>query len=58
VSEAHESAWQAALVYLEREACIVRRGKGGAVHEHGGGFVAAAFRIGRAGRRTRTCTRT
>src|SRR6266511_1618783 len=44
VSEAHESAWQAALAYLEREACVVRRGKGGAVREHGEGFVAAAFR--------------
>ncbi len=44
VSEAHESAWQAALVYLEREASVVRRGKGGAVREHGGAFVAAAFR--------------
>lgn len=44
VSEAHESAWQAAVSYLEREACVVRRGKGGAIREHGGGFVAAAFR--------------
>ncbi|MGH2989005.1 MAG: MobF family relaxase [Gaiellaceae bacterium] len=44
VSEAHESAWQAALAYLEREACVVRRGHGGSVREHGEGFVAAAFR--------------
>jgi conjugative relaxase-like TrwC/TraI family protein len=44
VSEAHEAAWQAALGYLEREACIVRRGKGGTIREHGEGFVAAAFR--------------
>ena len=44
ISEAHEASWQAALGYLEREACIVRRGKGGHVHEHGVGFVAAAFR--------------
>jgi conjugative relaxase-like TrwC/TraI family protein len=44
VSEAHEASWQAALAYLEREACIVRRGKGGAIREHGSGFVAAAFR--------------
>ncbi len=43
ISEAHEQAWQAALGYLEREACIVRRGKGGAVREHGEAFVAAAF---------------
>ncbi|HEX5174245.1 MAG TPA: MobF family relaxase [Gaiellaceae bacterium] len=44
VSEAHEASWQAALGYLEREACIVRRGKGGTIREHGEGFVAAAFR--------------
>ncbi len=44
VSEAHEASWRAALGYLEREACIVRRGKGGAVREQGQGFVAAAFR--------------
>ena len=44
VSEAHEASWQAALGYLEREACVVRRGHGGAVREHGEGFVAAAFR--------------
>ena len=44
ISEAHETAWQAALGYLEREACVVRRGHGGAGREHGEGFVAAAFR--------------
>jgi conjugative relaxase-like TrwC/TraI family protein len=44
ISEAHEVSWQAALGYLEREACVVRRGKGGLVREHGSGFVAAAFR--------------
>ena len=44
ISEAHEASWQAALRYLEREACIVRRGKGGTIREHGEGFVAAAFR--------------
>jgi conjugative relaxase-like TrwC/TraI family protein len=44
ISEAHEASWQAALAYLEREACVVRRGKGGAMREHGDGFVAAAFR--------------
>lgn len=44
VSEAHERAWQAALAYLEREACVVRRAKGGTIREYGGGFVAAAFR--------------
>lgn len=44
VSEAHENAWQAALAYLERDACVVRRGKGGQRREQGGGFVAATFR--------------
>jgi conjugative relaxase-like TrwC/TraI family protein len=44
VSEAHEAAWRAAVAYLEREACVVRRGHGGAIREHGQGFVAAAFR--------------
>lgn len=44
ISEAHEKAWQAALGYLEQEACIVRRGKGGMIRQHGEGFVAAAFR--------------
>ena len=31
-------------LYLESEACVVRRGRGGAIREHGEGFVAAAFR--------------
>jgi conjugative relaxase-like TrwC/TraI family protein len=44
ISEAHEAFWQAALRYLEREACVVRRGKGGRIRELGRGFVAAAFR--------------
>lgn len=44
ISEAHEASWQAALGYLEREACVVRRGRGGAIREHGEGFIAAAFR--------------
>ena len=44
ISEAHEASWQAALGYLEREACVVRRGRGGNVREYGQGFVAAAFR--------------
>ena len=42
--EAHESAIGAALGYLEREACRVRRGRGGVRHEVGEGFVAAAYR--------------
>ncbi len=44
ISEAHDVSWQAALGYLEREACVVRRGKGGLVREHGSGFLAGAFR--------------
>lgn len=43
VSEAHLSAWQAALVYLEDEACVTRRGRNGVQREHAGGFVAAAY---------------
>lgn len=44
IGEAHETSWRAALDYLEREACVVRRGKGGLVREYGAGFVSAAFR--------------
>jgi conjugative relaxase-like TrwC/TraI family protein len=43
ITEAHRSAWQAALTYLEEEACVTRRGKDGFLREHGGGFVAAAY---------------
>jgi conjugative relaxase-like TrwC/TraI family protein len=43
VNEAHTAAWQAALAYLEDEACVVRRGTGGVHREHGDGFVAAAY---------------
>src|SRR5918911_3037883 len=43
VNEAHLSAWQAAIVYLEDEACVTRRGKNGVFREHAGGFVAAAY---------------
>ena len=42
--EAHESAVDAAVGYLEREACRVRRGRGGVRREVGDGFVAAAYR--------------
>jgi conjugative relaxase-like TrwC/TraI family protein len=44
ISEAHEASWQVALAYLESEACVVRRGRGGAIRERGEGFVAGAFR--------------
>src|SRR6478609_11101711 len=43
VNEAHLSAWQAALGYLEDEACVTRRGRNGVHREHAGGFVAAAY---------------
>src|SRR5213080_3089045 len=43
VNEAHLSAWQAALTYLENEACVTRRGKNGVYREHAGGFVAAVY---------------
>jgi conjugative relaxase-like TrwC/TraI family protein len=43
VNEAHLSAWQAALSYLEDEACVTRRGRNGIQREHAGGFVAAAY---------------
>jgi conjugative relaxase-like TrwC/TraI family protein len=42
--EAHESAVDAGLGYLEREACRVRRGRGGVHREAGVGFVTAAYR--------------
>src|ERR671924_1012410 len=34
VNEAHLSAWQAALAYLEDEACVTRRGRNGVRREH------------------------
>ena len=43
VSAAHAAAWQAALAYLEDEACVLRRGKNGVIRERGSGFVAAAY---------------
>jgi conjugative relaxase-like TrwC/TraI family protein len=42
--EAHEAAVDAALGYLQREACRVRRGRGGVQREVGAGFVAAGYR--------------
>ena len=44
VDQAHLAAWQAALAYLEREACVTRRAKDGVIRERGSGFVAAAYR--------------
>jgi conjugative relaxase-like TrwC/TraI family protein len=43
VNEAHLSAWQAALAYLEDKACVTRRGRNGVYREHAGGFVTAAY---------------
>ncbi len=43
VNEAHLTAWQAALGYLEDEACVTRRGAQGVKREHAPGFVAAAY---------------
>lgn len=43
IVRAHERAWQAALRYLEDEACVTRRGARGIVREPAGGFVAATF---------------
>jgi conjugative relaxase-like TrwC/TraI family protein len=51
VMEAHRAAVEAALSYMERNACWARRGKGGATFVHGSGFLAAAYahRSSRAG---------
>jgi conjugative relaxase-like TrwC/TraI family protein len=43
VNEAHTAAWQAALSYLEEEACVIRRGAQGRFRERAAGFVAAAY---------------
>jgi len=42
--EAHEEAVGAAVGYLEREACRVRRGRGGRIELPAEGLVAAAYR--------------
>jgi conjugative relaxase-like TrwC/TraI family protein len=44
VRDAHDAAVAAALGYLERQACVVRRGHNGTEQGAGSGFVAAAFR--------------
>src|SRR5829696_7752921 len=44
IVQAHEAAVRDAIGYLEREACVARRGHGGGVAVRGGGFIAAAFR--------------
>ena len=42
--EAHERAVDAALAYLEREACFTRRGHRGSERVRGDGFIAASYR--------------
>lgn len=44
VREAHDEAVDAAMGYLDREACKVRRGRGGRLRFDGDGLIAAAFR--------------
>ncbi|MGH2869435.1 MAG: MobF family relaxase, partial [Solirubrobacteraceae bacterium] len=44
LSDAHERAVDAALAYLEREACFTRRGRDGVERLAGEGFVAASYR--------------
>jgi conjugative relaxase-like TrwC/TraI family protein len=50
IRDAHEAAARGAFDYLERTACVTRRGAGGARQLRGEGFVAAAFhhRVSRA----------
>ncbi len=43
VSEAHGEAVQAALSYMQREACWTRRGAGGAEFVKGSGYLAAGY---------------
>jgi conjugative relaxase-like TrwC/TraI family protein len=44
VREAYDEAVDAAMGYLDREGCMVRRGRGGRVRFDGDGLIAAAFR--------------
>ncbi len=44
VQAAHREAVQAALSYMQREACWTRRGAGGAEFVKGSGYLAAAYR--------------
>ena len=43
VSAAHQRSVEAALDYMQREACWTRRGAGGAEFLHGSGYLAAAY---------------
>ena len=51
IRDAHETAVRAAFDYIERTACVTRRGKAGHRHLRGDGLIAAAFhhRLSRAG---------
>jgi conjugative relaxase-like TrwC/TraI family protein len=51
VMDAHHSSVDAALDYMQRQACWTRRGAGGSQFVHGNGYLAAAFdhRSSRAG---------
>ncbi|MFN8160889.1 MAG: MobF family relaxase [Solirubrobacterales bacterium] len=44
IRDAHERSIDAALGYLERQACWTRRGAGGATFLEGSGYLAAAYR--------------
>jgi conjugative relaxase-like TrwC/TraI family protein len=55
---AHERAVDAALAYLEREACWTRRGRDGVDRVRGEGFVAPRIGIGCRAPGIRSCTRT
>jgi conjugative relaxase-like TrwC/TraI family protein len=43
VAQAHQRSVEAALGYLQREACWTRRGAGGSEFVHGSGYLAAAY---------------
>ncbi len=43
VKAAHQLSVEAALKYMEANACLTRRGKGGATFVKGSGFIAAGF---------------
>jgi conjugative relaxase-like TrwC/TraI family protein len=51
IKQAHSEAVRQAMDYMERTACITRRGRGGREHIRGDGFVGASFvhRTSRAG---------
>jgi conjugative relaxase-like TrwC/TraI family protein len=43
VATAHQRSVEAALTYMQREACWTRRGAGGSEFVHGNGYLAAAY---------------